>query len=390
MAIIIFLFFLFFPQSIFATPIVQITDFSSNSDPEWVQLTNTTNETINLTNWYFKDQKDNVKSINICLSANSKQVLIYNAGWLNNSKGIGETYADIIYLYDNLSSTPIDIYPYTIGTSKPQPESTNTCILPSPTPTLIPTIAPTNTPIPTFSPTLTPTLVPDYIINPSSGITLTEYMPYSTEEWIEIYNNNDSKVKLIGWKIYDNDSNSKNFPETVINSKSYFVFKFSSFLDNNEADKIVLKNQNNDIIGESSYNNGLLTVEKSWSLINDSWCQALITQGYSNSNSCYISPTNTIIPTITPTKTFTSTSTPILERNLYTTDAASTAAAIFIPIEEDIFLSPTPTTAPTTSISGQILGQKSTNKKNFLPLFFILSGGTLLLSPLIFNKIKKK
>ena len=53
-------------------------------------------------------------------------------------------------------------------------------------------------------------------------------MPYSDPEWVELYNNNDYPVKLVGWKIGHNTSTTKNF-DLTINSKSYGTFDFSNF-----------------------------------------------------------------------------------------------------------------------------------------------------------------
>ena len=46
------------------------------------------------------------------------------------------------------------------------------------------------------------------ITNPTSGILLSEFMPNppSGDEWVEIFNNNDSPVILDGWQI-DDDPN---------------------------------------------------------------------------------------------------------------------------------------------------------------------------------------
>jgi hypothetical protein len=218
--IILLIFFLIFSHPIFAiTPTVQITDFSSDSSPdEWIQIANTTSENINLEGWYFKDAANGVRNVdNICLSPNSFQIIKYNDGWLNNT-------GDTIKLY-NSTETLIDELIYSDSDSKDQiaPVSTNTCVLPTPTP----------------DPT---------IINPTSGISLTEFMPYSSIEWIEIYNQNDFKIKLVGWQVGDNSSVTKNIPELIIDAKSFNTFDFSTFLNNNDADKVVLYDNNKKLL----------------------------------------------------------------------------------------------------------------------------------------------
>lgn len=240
---------------------------------------------------------------------------------------------------------------------------------------------------PTSVPTLTPT--PDSAVtNPTSGITLTEFMPYSSIEWIEIYNNNDYPVKLVGWKIGHNTSTTKNF-DLTINSKSYGTFDFSNFL-NNDGDKIILYDNNNNNRGERSYESNKYTLDRSWSLVNNSWCQADLTKGNSNTTSCYSAPTSTPTPTFTPTPTKSLSPTPTPDQGKYTPDESATASAIIDPIN---ITSPsiTPTTNPTPTNSVSFTETNSSKpQKRYLPLIFIISGGCLLVSPLAINKIKKQ
>lgn len=93
-------------------------------------------------------------------------------------------------------------------------------------------------------------------------------------------------------------------------------------------------------------------------------------------------PTSTPIPTPTntPTPTKIPTSTPIP-----TITPISTPSTALTPIIDEILNTPT--------LEPMILGETTTieniTKKNFLPLILIISGGILLLSPLIITKIKK-
>lgn len=390
MVFIIFLFFLFFSRPVFASPDIEITDFSSNSNPEWIQITNNTNDTINLENWSFEDESKTPKTINICLSPKSTQILEYlysgNFGWLNNTKSTGNTYADIIYLYNSSPiKTLIHEYPYTNGVDKPKPESTNTCVI-NPSPTIAATTTPTSPSTSTPDPTETnPSDAKDYI-------SLTEFMPYSDPEWVEIYNNKNNSVKLVNWKIEDLAGNSKNIDSLLITAKGYAVFELKSLIfDNNNDEKVILKDQDNKIIAQVVYNKGLLTSDKSWSNVFGSWCQANITQNKTNETSCYTPPTptqKTATPTVTPTNTTTPTAVPT-DKNLYKADALATESAIIAPIEESSFYTtPNITTAPLSS--KLVLGETTTVKKNYLPLIFIISGGLLLATPIILDKIKKK
>ena len=366
----VFLFFLFlcllFPSSIFATPVVQITDFSSNSDTEWIQLTNTTNGNIDLNGWSLKDKANNNTSINICLSPNSNQIITNNSTWLNNTGG------DTIYLYDT-NQNLIDELSYITGVDKPQPSNTNTCVLPTSTPT--PTLTPTITPTPTCTPTPDPT-----VTNPSSGINLTEFMPYSDPEWVEFYNSNDYPVKLISWKLEDKEGHTRNINSLDIGATSYTIFKYSPFFDNTNSEMVIIRDQNNNSIAQVSYDGGLRTLERSWISINGNWCQSSITKGYENVTSCLGLNSGTPTPTVNSTK--------------YVADEEATASAIIEPKNESSFLSPSPSpeAAPTTTrlILGEATSSSNTTKKNYFPLILIISGGLLLTSPAIISKLKSK
>ncbi len=283
----------------------------------------------------------------------------------------------------NLSS-PVYIIP-----SVDNPKPTNT---PTVTPTTVPTA--TKTPSPTLTPTPTTTASPTpttttTLINPDTGIILTEFMPYSSIEWIEIYNDHDKAVELKNWKIKDNSSNTKTIPDMKISPKSYGIFEFSSFL-NNDIDKIILINHNSQVVSQFEYPDDKYTLDRSWSLISNSWCQSEFSKNGSNVSSCYTQPTPT--PKLTETVSPTSILTPTINQvnnTLYKPDESATASAIFTPTEESgYYVTPTTSLAPISS--NLVLGETTTAKKNNLPLVFIISGGLLLISPVILSKLKKK
>ncbi len=355
MAILIFLFLcLFFPSSVSAeTPIVKITDYSEDTDPEWVELTNSQAEPIDLIGWYFKDAKDNKRNIGeTTIPANEKIKLEYSKGWLNDD-------GDTINLF-NSTNEKIDSLTY---------------IEPTKVPTL--TKTPTNTPTPTCTPTPDPT-----VTNPSSGIKLTEFMPYSDPEWLEFYNSNNYPVKLVSWKMEDKDGHTRNIGANgvlSIGATSYVVFEYSPFFDNTNTETVIIRDQNNSVITQTSYAAGLRTLDRSWSLINGNWCQSSITKSYENVTSCNVISTPTPIPTIDSTH--------------YTTDESATASAIIEPTTESAFLSPTDSPQPTsTNDTGSVLGDadtSSTGKKNYFALILISLGALLLASPIIIKKVKE-
>lgn len=85
-------------------PVVKITNFSSNSSPEWVEINNTTGDTINIDNWLLKDA-NNISTddliISGCLSPFSYQTFYHDPGWLNDG-------GDTINLFDDLNNLLIN------------------------------------------------------------------------------------------------------------------------------------------------------------------------------------------------------------------------------------------------------------------------------------------
>lgn len=252
----------------------------------------------------------------------------------------------------------------------------------------------TTVPSPTIlTPTLTFIPTPTPIINPTSDIYINELMPYQVDQWIEIINKKDKEdVELINWKIQNKSSNTKLILNLRISANSFAVFNFGRFFDMEGDDTVYLLNQDNQIVDKKSYSKGKFLPQKTWSLINNSWCLAEETYNKSNGNSCYIESTPTIKPTSTPTPNNLLTPTPIpTNRNLYKPDESATASAIFTPPEESgFYITPIPTITTTPISSNLILGETATTRKNYLPLVFIVSGGSLLISPKLINKFNKK
>ncbi|MCW1948935.1 MAG: lamin tail domain-containing protein [Candidatus Shapirobacteria bacterium] len=346
----VFLFFIlcfFLPKFVFAESSVKISGYSATS-PEFIKLKNNSDAIVDITGWYFKDLADNKKTISYTsISANAEIQIDFASSWINDS-------GDTVYLYD-VANTLVDTLVY---------------------------IVPTKTPTPTSVPTAIPTTDPT-IVNPTSGITMTEFMPYSDPEWIEIRNNNDKPVKLIGWKLEDKDGHTRNMGENgvlSISANSYYVFEYSPFFDNNNDETVIFRRQDNTIVNQSSYSGGLRTLDRSWSSINNSWCQSSITKGYENVSSCYSAPTATPIPTNTPT--------PTPDQSKFTSSDTATESAIIEPLSGSNFITSNPSSTPTDI---KILGDDITNttKKNYLPLILIISGGLLLTSPVIISKLKK-
>jgi len=159
---------------------IVINEFSSNSDPEWIELYNASSDTVDLSGWKLSDAYPPPNLLTGTISAHGFFVFEKSSGWLNNSGG------DTITL-KNISDTAVDSLEYGKSTSvvgtpgsdtsagrtpdgssvwtnnltwsklASNPVSTPTH---TPSPTLTPTPQPTSTPIPTHTPQPTNTQAP--------------------------------------------------------------------------------------------------------------------------------------------------------------------------------------------------------------------------------------
>ncbi len=365
--ILFFLFFLFSGHVYANEPIIKITGYSAIGS-EYVELTNNTDQEINLDGWVIKDNNNKNDDIYLTSTDTIPAKSLKKFTNHNNSTGLNND-GDIIYLIDK-EGKEVDRLEY------PQP---------TPIPTQI------STPIP--SSTITPIPTPNnLVINPSSGIIINELMPNSNIEWVEIKNTNNFPVKLVNWKIKDAASNIKDIPEIIINAHDFYVHdNLSRFLNDNE-ETINLVDNKNQIVFKTEYKNIGYTTGKSFSNVSGSWCLADETKGKENAATCYQKPTSapkpvssTTAPTSTPTQK-------PEDSNLYTSSQDDNPVPINEPLTEDPYLSPpTPTPSPLPQPTGEVLGEtdEPQTKRNYLPLLFIISGGGLLTSPLLINKLKK-
>lgn len=276
MIFLILLFSLFLVPKIYAIdPIVKITNFSSNSSPEWVEINNTTGDTINIENWLIKDA-NNISTddliISGCLSPFSFQTFYHDSGWLNDS-------SDTIYIYDSTNNL-IDQLIYLKGQLNLNSRTTNTCapsLSPSPLPTILPTSIPTL--IPTYEPTPTifnnPLILSEIMANPDTD----------QNEWIEIYNPSSQVILLKDLCFYDESQHSRCISDEVsILPISYFSHSFSSGFLNNDGDTVTFLNQK--ITYSKSAKNLTYSLQA-----DQSWCFAPSSQNTLN-NPCTTTDTN--------------------------------------------------------------------------------------------------
>lgn len=172
-----FLFFVF-PPKISAQ--VVINEFSSNSNPEWVELYNTGSSSVDIVGWKLLDEANPAELLTATISAQGYFVFERPQGWLNNSGG------DTITLKDSLDVVQDSVIYGKLGSIVGTPDSdksagrspngsttwvnnlvpTKNAANPSPTPLPTETSTPaststlTSTPTPTSTPTKTPTPKP--------------------------------------------------------------------------------------------------------------------------------------------------------------------------------------------------------------------------------------
>lgn len=228
----------------------------------------------------------------------------------------------------------------TITVNLPDPTATPTLTPPPPTsePTLTPTpteVPATATPLPTNTATDTPAT------NSYENIFISEFManPEGEDEWVELYNDNDSEVDLYDWAIDDELSGNRIFEiksDNKISGKSYKRYHLGSnaFL-NNTTDKVRLLDGGRAAKDEKSYTSTIKG--KSWSKDSSGdWCQMVPTPNSANSD-C---PNSTSTLILSPTPTLNLTPTPTPKTTL------------------------TPSRSLNASVSGEVMGEEAASGEN--------------------------
>jgi hypothetical protein len=177
---------------------------------------------------------------------------------------------------------------------------------PIPDPTNTPTSGPTSTP--TVTPTITQTPAPTQTPATYSNISITEFManPDSGNEWVELYNNNDSEVNLYGWYI-DDLANGGRSPQSIsgtIPAKSYKQYFLDGYFLDNDGDDVRLLDGGQNEKDKKSYTSS--TKGKSWSKDSSgNWCETDPTPGSANpacpTAASTATPTPKVTGSITPT-----------------------------------------------------------------------------------------
>lgn len=262
----------------------EIYPASPTGENEWVELYNNENKSVDISQYQVLDEGDRKINISTGSAAPFGFVLATSVGILNNDK-------DTVKLKNNLGEI-IDIATYSGSFSSSKTLTYLKCpdggdhwfILDIPTKNIsneiacqtltpIPTPVPTDTPSPTVS-SPSPTPWPDY-----QNIFVSEVYPYpqtDEQEWIELYNNNDTQVNLEHWYI-DDGENTGSAPKSfsvVIEAHSYTAVDITSSLFNNAGDAVRLLNSNKQEKDSMEY--GQITEGKSMGRISfsdDFYCE---------------------------------------------------------------------------------------------------------------------
>ena len=297
-----------------------------------VELYNTASESADISSWYIDDSGGTTYfTIPSQTILAPKSCLLFSSDFNFNKSS-----ADVIRLFDgsgpptSSSAKLVEQYPYakapdagysfskkTDGGTDWQTTSSSlglfnesllSCI-PTPTPTPFPTDTPLPTPttIPA-SPTestqeTSPTPVVDY-----QNIFISEVYPYpysGEQEWVELYNGNNSQINLDHWYV-DDIENGGSAPKSfslAIDPYTYGAVTLTSSIFNNDGDVVRLLDSNKNEKDSMEY--GKITQGKSMGRISfseDSYCEQEPSKNTVNS-SCLSKPTQPVSSLTTNNKT---------------------------------------------------------------------------------------
>lgn len=341
------------PPCVFAG--VVINEFATDS-PQKVELYNTGPDAVTVDAWYIDDEGG---STFYQIPPNSQilqphQCIVYTSGNFNFNSASSDT----VRLFSDAASPItsgailIDSHTYTTGpgtgksylrkpdgadtwvienssfglsnelaadctsaASAPTPTFTPTPLA-TPAPTLTPHPAPSNTP--TLTSTPTPTLTPTPTSTPSP--TLTQPKLYINEvyarpmedqpEWIEIFNDGDTSIDLIGWSI-DDIANGGSAPRSIsgtVPAHGYTAIDISGPMFNDTGDSVRLIQPDGSVLEIFIYDHTEQYLSWSRASINSIlFCIQSPTKAIANAP-CV--PTPTLTPSTTPTPTITPKPTP--------------------------------------------------------------------------------
>ena len=223
-----------------------------------------------------------------------------------------------------------------------------------------------------------------------SNIYLSEFMPNSAEgqEWVELYNDNDSLADLSGWKIDDIDGGSS--PQhfnAQIPAKSYFIIYLDSAKLNNDGDSVRLIRPDDSVADIASYDSSQKGV--SHAKQDDDWQQTTTpTPGSANQITTSSSESSSTTSSPSPTSKSTSTSTPKATSTVKSESQTKSYQTDVPNYDWESQENPTPEPSTISFVLGEKTEQKS-NKKPPLAILFIFAG-ILFFIAAFFPQIKEK
>lgn len=362
-------------------------------EKEWVTLKNVSSTTQTLTNWIITDElgsSSNTFYLNAVIPAGK---IIYAE--IPASRGIYNADADIVSV--KRDGATVDSFSYgdtgnqvkgcdsmpnswqRSGSTWIQTDSKLTYVptdqLLSVTLTTEPVTALVATPTPSPTPTATGVAQP-------TGITLSEVYACQIDdehEWIELYNANDTEIKIANWELEDKDNHTQPIKELVIPAKSYRsveILEFDIGMLTNTGDTVRLLNGAKEKVDEYTYS---VSCKKgaSFSKNRSEWKETLTPT--KNGANTITTPTPTPSPTATasafvspsPTATPAPTQTALIQQ-----EASSSA------------------TSEPMQLAGQVLGTTQTDanpeektitatqsaKSTVVPAVIAIGSGTVLFS----------
>ena len=252
------------------------------NESEWVELYNGSDVDVDLKSLHAEDEKHNNIVLPEQILKPNEYAIATSTAVLNNTGG------DSVYLFTAQNEIVDSVsyradfqagmsYVKCINENEPiwistkiltiKEINTQACYEPSPTPTTIPTPNPSNTPTRTLTPTTIPTNTPTPYVKSYDKIYINEAMtdpPSEESEWIELYNDNEYSVDLMGWQFDDIESGGSK-PKTfsiTIERKSYVVVDIANPMFNNSGDDIRLLDPTGKTIDKISYKDSV--ENKTW------------------------------------------------------------------------------------------------------------------------------
>lgn len=258
----------------------------NNNESEWIELFNTTENSISLDNWELWDQKSQptliykflenkninkheylVIPVNNILNNSGDSILLFDENHILQDS-LTYTFSEKNYSWAKNEQEPTNIY-------KTSPTWGKKNIIPTPTPIL---------PTPSLSLDPTPTL--QQINNSDIFPNFSEVVacPISPQkEWLEITNNFSTPINLTGYIIRDATHQIYIFSKKTLNYLEYITLEFTNTL-NNGGDSLFLISPQNNVVDTFSYET--CSKNMSWSKFDNQWLESsIITKGKININS---------------------------------------------------------------------------------------------------------